>query len=864
MVNTNASMNNSSMTSSMGGAKRKPGGVNGSTTGGSAQSSDFAWNEDRVTTFVRKVPMFRELGEGDVRQLVDALEVKHYPANSVVFRQHEPGNAMFIVLDGEAFVKVSLGAFLKQGDVARLVKPCKIGRVVYPQGTECIIDNFDATRKFPFTVRTTNSGERGRVLPEELAPATHSVKAQDRVIASCRAGDYFGEQSLLQNAFRQATVVAGPQGSLTVASLSKERFLHLQLSKKIHFPKRKAVLAAHARLSQQPEIVKKAPEIKNLLVKAMQENQKLHALVPLTDQQCEQLAMHANFRDVKPGEILCHEGDPFTEDFFIVETGLYHFSVTRAISNERDRTNQFELMQDCGPGGSFGEVTLLHAHPCHCTVQAMKPGRVWCVSRQAFKHVLHSSNSGKLAEYMKCLHHIPAFDALYHSEKEHICEAMYERHFLRGEHLLTAGQKNDTFFILLQGSIVVQGAVVDRPGTYFGEQSLLDASVVDDTVSAHSPDVQVACLTKHDFEQLLEPLASILKTAKEKPDRKPAFKSIPPPGTSGSSKLPDCKRSDLRKLGLLGCGGFGAVTLEQHKTTGECYALKQLSKGYIVQQHMENATLNEKNILMLCDSPFVVQCYATFNTDQSLWFLLEPALGGELYATYSREQMHGFIDGAKFYSASVVYAFEHLHAKYVVYRDLKPENLMLTAEGRCKLTDMGLAKQTNVKTYTTCGTPDYFAPEIVANLGHHYGVDWWTLGILIHELLSGHAPFEDGDPSRTYAKINRGVQYVKFPYAQEDPEAKNVVMALLQHNPVDRLPMSSAGGVQNLKDHPWYKNFDWKAHYKGYTTAPYHPIVKSMTDMSNFRAREADLPPQMHYTPNPEWLWDKDFATNPS
>merc|ERR1711975_12196 len=130
---------------------------------------------------------------------------------------------------------------------------------------------------------------------------------------------------------------------------------------------------------------------------------------------------------------------------------------------------------------------------------------------------------------------------------------------------------------------------------------------------------------------------------------------------------------------------------------------------------MQKSVIREKEILSMCDSKFVVHLYQTFKTK------------------------------------------EHLHERNIIYRDLKPENLLLDVKGFCKITDMGLAKVLGGgKTYTTCGTPDYFAPEVIQQTGMNKAVDWWTLGILIHELLSGHAPFDARDPMETYQKIIRG------------------------------------------------------------------------------------------------------------
>ena len=134
------------------------------------------------------------------------------------------------------------------------------------------------------------------------------------------------------------------------------------------------------------------------------------------------------------------------------------------------------------------------------------------------------------------------------------------------------------------------------------------------------------------------------------------------------------------------------MELFEHKKTGNTYAMKALSKGYVVKTGMQESVMNEKTILMMTNSPFIIRLFECYNGAQSLYFLLEPALGGELYATYNRKGFHGSEKHAKFYIAGTVFAFEHLHERHIIYRDLKPENLLLNELGQIKLTDMGLAK----------------------------------------------------------------------------------------------------------------------------------------------------------------------------
>jgi cGMP-dependent protein kinase len=286
--------------------------------------------------------------------------------------------------------------------------------------------------------------------------------------------------------------------------------------------------------------------------------------------------------------------------------------------------------------------------------------------------------------------------------------------------------------------------------------------------------------------------------------------------------------------------------------------MKGMSKGYIVKTGMQESVMNEKNILMMTNSKFIIKLYETYNGVQSLYFLMEPALGGELYATYNRKGFHGSARHAKFYAAGVVLAFEHLHERRIVYRDLKPENLLLNELGKLKLTDMGLAKFAIGKTYTTCGTPDYFAPELIASSGHTNALDWWTLGILIFEMMSGHPPFESAYPMQIYSKVIKGINKVPMPTKCQGSVAE-LIKALLKNDPSERLPML-AGGIKNVKNHSWFETFDWEAMENCTLEPPYKPVVKSKKDLANFSARKEDMPTQLHYTDDGSG-WDKGFAT---
>merc|ERR1719310_1267645 len=136
--------------------------------------------------------------------------------------------------------------------------------------------------------------------------------------------------------------------------------------------------------------------------------------------------------------------------------------------------------------------------------------------------------------------------------------------------------------------------------------------------------------------------------------------------------------------------------------------------------------------------------------------MLEPVLGGELFDIYNENDLFGSLVHSRFYIACVTMALQHMQAKRVIYRDLKLENCLLDQQGYLKLTDFGIAKMVVGKTYTVCGTADYFAPETLKQVGHNRAVDWWALGVLLLIMMSGRSPFDAEDVMQIYKNINKG------------------------------------------------------------------------------------------------------------
>lgn len=198
---------------------------------------------------------------------------------------------------------------------------------------------------------------------------------------------------------------------------------------------------------------------------------------------------------------------------------------------------------------------------------------------------------------------------------------------------------------------------------------------------------------------------------------------------------------------LLGVGGFGKVYLVEHISSGKKYAMKVLSKKLVKQLKQITHTINERQILSKNSCYFLVRLHYAFQTPDKLFMVMDFAAGGELFM-HIRENNYLTEERTKFYAAEILLALDWLHRKGVIYRDLKPENVLLDKDGHVKISDFGLSKvglNTSKQAYSICGTPEYMAPEVLQGEGHDKAVDYWSLGSLIYVMLSGTSPFMHAD-----------------------------------------------------------------------------------------------------------------------
>ncbi|KYR01199.1 cAMP-dependent protein kinase [Tieghemostelium lacteum] len=304
---------------------------------------------------------------------------------------------------------------------------------------------------------------------------------------------------------------------------------------------------------------------------------------------------------------------------------------------------------------------------------------------------------------------------------------------------------------------------------------------------------------------------------------------------------------EFKQIRVIGTGTFGKVYLVQNINDKRFYAMKCLNKANVVQLKQVEHLNSEKSILASVNHPFIVNLYQAFQDEVKLYLLFEYVAGGEVF-THLRKTCKFSNSVAKFYAAEIILALEFLHKQNIVYRDLKPENLLIDTDGHIKITDFGFAKRVEDRTFTLCGTPEYLAPEVIQSKGHGKAVDWWALGILIFEMLAGYPPFYDDDTFVIYNKILAG--RITFPIGF-DLDAKDLIKRLLTADRTRRLG-ALRDGAQDVKNHRWFVDINWDDLYQRKYKGPFVPNIQHQGDSSNFEYYDEE--PMIDDPPPPDFV----------
>uniref|UniRef100_A0A4W6F1T9 Ribosomal protein S6 kinase n=1 Tax=Lates calcarifer TaxID=8187 RepID=A0A4W6F1T9_LATCA len=305
-------------------------------------------------------------------------------------------------------------------------------------------------------------------------------------------------------------------------------------------------------------------------------------------------------------------------------------------------------------------------------------------------------------------------------------------------------------------------------------------------------------------------------------------------------------------LKVLGTGAYGKVFLVRKNSghdAGQLYAMKVLKKAAIVQKAKTTEhTRTERQVLEhIRQSPFLVTLHYAFQTQSKLHLILDYVSGGEMF-THLYQRDHFPEEAVRIYIGEIILALEHLHKLGIVYRDIKLENILLDSEGHVVLTDFGLSKEfleeEKERTYSFCGTIEYMAPEIIrGKAGHGKSVDWWSLGILMFELLTGASPFTLEGERNSQSEVSKRILRCDPPFpAMIGPTAQDLLRKLLVKDPHKRLG-SGPRGAEDIKAHPFFKGLNWADLAQKKVSSPFKPELKSELDVGNFAEEFTGMDP---------------------
>lgn len=392
--------------------------------------------------------------------------------------------------------------------------------------------------------------------------------------------------------------------------------------------------------------------------------------------------------------------------------------------------------------------------------------------------------------------------------------------------------------------------VIGREG-FFGERALIKHELRTASVVAGE---DVACLVLHqeDFLRVID--ESITPLLMQRLDLQDDSVTLP----------------QLVLIKELGKGMFGAVYMVVHRTKGTLYALKTVSRRKIKAYDLYCSVRLERQVMLELDHVFIAKLVKTFKDAVRVYFLMELVNGMDLFDVIRKigTPHSGLLKECecKFYTCNLLLALEHLHERSIVYRDLKPENVVVDTTGYLKLIDFGTAKVLKGRTFTTIGTPHYMAPEVILGKGYGLSVDLWSLGIIAYEFVCGGVPFgeDEDDPFKIYEKVLR--ESLRWPSAvPKGSRMRDFTELLLSKNEAVR-----GTGVAAMKKHKWLDGFEWEKLVLKQLPAPYLPKTVDWTSeiratlaASNVSASEAvqdtdeaTLPQLSQQEPE---SWDKDF-----
>ncbi|XP_069744324.1 cGMP-dependent protein kinase 2 [Narcine bancroftii] len=611
--------------------------------------------------------------------------------------------------------------------------------------------------------------------------------------------------------------------------------------------------------------VRKNSSLKKLLTDAIMHNEFLKKLETAHVREIVECMYERRYQE---SNLVIQEGEPGNH-LYVLAGGILE-----VIQNGK-------LLGRMHPGTAFGELAILYNCKRTATVKAVTESWIWVLNRQVFQNIMMETAQARNKKYFNFLSSVSLLKDLPEEKLSKIVDCLEVDYYDKGDYIIREGEQGSTFFIIAKGKVCVtqtregveepQEIKKLRAGEYFGEKALISEDLRSANIIADDDDTQCLVIDRDIFNQMVgtyEELQTYLKEYVEQLSRSDENRSAMSTAPQVSSECIEVRRlrekvaklsstspsKNFDIIATLGMGGFGRVDLVKMKDEDVTFALKCIKKKHVVDTRQQEHVYSEKNILLQTKSQFIVRLYRTFRDTKYVYLLLEVCLGGELWSVL-RDMCFFNEPTAKFCAGCVVEAFDYLHNRGIIYRDLKPENLLLDSDGYVKMADFGFAKWIGLgkKTWTFCGTPEYVAPEIIMNKGHDFGADYWSLGILIYELLTGNPPFNGTDPIEIYNMILKGMEKVDFP-KQITSRPADLITRLCKINPTERLG-NKKNGINDIRKQKWFQGFDWEGLRSRKMKSLLKRELKGPTDHSHFDSfsRNNEEPPDEFSG------WDEDF-----
>lgn len=814
-----------------------------------------------ITNALTKHFIFTSLSEENRVTLIS--QMKHYTLapHEIVFEQEQPGVNFFVVASGQLEVIInsrrvnvlnpgdSFGELALLHDTVRsatvltidrstmwgldrktfrsavesvnaqnyqenkrFIESVPLLRILTPIQKETLVGSL-STLKFRSKERIVNEGDPGDLF-YIIKEGTVVCLQGGKEIREMGRGDFFGEQALLYNSVRTASIMA--VSDVKCVALGRDRLtkvLGSQLQQILYQNSKRMALDKSENLSK------------------------------LDSDQSSRLISLMKVDTYLKGKLVIPAGTNKGAKLFIVLKGKLKTRSGTIIGHHFTCLGDKEIVSQCP---DIYEEDIIADSDCDIA-EVTKPQFEECIGG-------HFEQATANNEALTVLKRVQVLRGLSLEKLTSLITALHIQDFPNGETIVQQNSPGETFFIIKSGKVdVMRDGVQVRSITkldYFGERSVLFNENRTATVVASGP---VSCWVLHrqDFFRLIdENIRSNLVKRIELQDDNISLR-------------------DLVAVKVLGKGMFGNVFLVTDKNRSRSYALKTVSRKKIERYEIQENLVLERKILLQLDHSLILKLVRTFKDQKRIYFLTEFVRGLDLFDVLRQLNLVSDRD-AKFYTACMILMFEHLHERDIIYRDLKPENVMVDDEGYPKLIDFGIAKIVQGRTYTVVGTPHYMAPEVIIGKGYGLAADFWSIGVILYEFVCGGVPFgeDEEDPYVIYEKvIERKLIYPSF----VDPRlpCKPIIEQFLSKNPA----MRTGGSVNNLKAHPWFHGFNWDGLINRQLPTPFKPRMPDLTreiqsalkasrDINEIITKEeaADEPPSKSRRPNnvPE-NWDQDF-----